>query len=172
MRNTIYKNHPDGPAGYLVRNRKTIKFDAVERTTHYNVYPNQLNRLKRVENCIPSNHSPCFLKLPKIPRTVWFSNPNFSVFPCKFKAVARADVIHFVNLCAAVFSTLFVIVFYFIVISFFFFNMHTNRKSKFSGATGYLGCSRWNTGLLFERIYSYSFTVNRSLIMYAWCVGL
>ena len=39
---------------------------------------------------------------------------------CKFKAVARADVIHFVNLCAAVFSTLFVIVFYFIVISFFF----------------------------------------------------
>ena len=46
---------------------------------------------------------------------------EFPVFPCKFKAVARADVIHFVNLCAAVFSTLFVIVFYFIVISFFFF---------------------------------------------------
>ena len=46
--------------------------------------------------------------------------PEFPVFPCQFKAVARADVIHFVNLCAAVFSTLFVIVFYFIVISFFF----------------------------------------------------
>ena len=45
--------------------------------------------------------------------------PEFPVFLCKFKAVARADVIHFVNLCAAVFSTLFVIVFYFIVISFF-----------------------------------------------------
>ena len=140
---TIYKNHPDGPAGYLVRNRKTIKFDGVERTTHYNVYPNQLNRLKRVENCIPSNHSPCFLKLPKqngANRLIF--QPEFPVFPCKFKAVARADVIHFVNLCAAVFSTLFVLVFYFIVISFFFFNMHTNRKSKFSGATGYLGCSR------------------------------
>lgn len=45
---------------------------------------------------------------------------EFPVFPCKFKAVARADVIHFVNLCAAVFSTLFAIVFYFIAISFFF----------------------------------------------------
>ena len=49
--------------------------------------------------------------------------PEFPVFPCKFKAVARADVIHFVNLCAAVFSTLFVIVFYSIVISFFFFSI-------------------------------------------------
>ena len=114
VRSTIYKNHPDGPAGYLVRNRKTIKLDAVERTTHYNVYPNQLNRLKRVENCIPSNHSPCFLKLPKqngANRLIF--QPEFPVFPCKFKAVARADVIHFVNLCAAVFSTLFVIVFLF-----------------------------------------------------------
>ena len=120
VRSTIYKNHPDGPAGYLVRNRKTIKFDAVERTTHYNVYPNQLNRLKRVENCIPSNHSPCFLKLPKIPRTVWFSNPNFRFSHVNSRPFSRADVIHFVNLCAAVFSTLFVIVFYFIVISFFF----------------------------------------------------
>ena len=120
MRSTISKNHPDGPAGYLVRNRQTIKFDAVERNTHYNVYPNQLNRLKRVDNCIPSNHSPCFLKLPKMARTVWFSNPNFRFSYVNSRPLPEhADVIHFVNLCAAVFSTLFVIVFYFIVISFF-----------------------------------------------------
>ena len=111
---TIYKNHPGGPAGYIVHNRETIKFDAVERTTHYNVYPNQLNRLKRVENCIPSNHSPCFFKLPKqngANRLIFL--PECPVFPCKFKAVARAEVIHFVNLCAAVISTLFVIIFFF-----------------------------------------------------------
>ena len=129
---TIYKNHPDGPAGYLVRNRKTIlKFDEVERTTHYNVYPNQLNRLKRVENCIPSNHSPCFFSQNAANRLIF--QPEFPVFPCKFKAVARADVIHFVNLCAAVFSTLFVLVFYFIVISFFFSICIQIENSNFLG---------------------------------------
>ena len=126
-----------------MHNRKTIKFDALERITHYNVYPNQLNRLKRVENCIPSNHSPCFLKLPKqngANRLIFL--PECPVFPCKFKAVARADVIHFVNLCAAVFSTLFVIIFFFFFYRYFFFlNMPgPNRKCKFSGPTGYLGC--------------------------------
>ena len=53
--------------GNLVRQRKTIKFDMKGEQTPalYKVYQNQLNRLKRVKNCIASNHSPYFLKLSK-----------------------------------------------------------------------------------------------------------
>ena len=31
-----------------MHNRKTIKFDVVERTTHYNVHSNQQNRLEKL----------------------------------------------------------------------------------------------------------------------------
>ena len=42
----IFSNHA---GGNLVHKYKTIKFDKVQSTTHYNVYPNKLNKLKRVQ---------------------------------------------------------------------------------------------------------------------------
>ena len=70
---TIYKNHPGGPAGYLVQNRKAINL------TQWKEQPTTgANRL---------------IFLPECP-----------VFPCKFKAVARADGIKF---CKSVCSRLF-----------------------------------------------------------------
>ena len=41
---TIYTNHL---GENLVHKLKTVKFDVVERTTHHNVYQNQLKRLKQ-----------------------------------------------------------------------------------------------------------------------------
>ena len=48
---------------------------------------NQLNRLKRVEtNCIASNHSPYFQKLPKRSgENHLIFQPEFPVFPGKWK---------------------------------------------------------------------------------------
>ena len=46
----IYSNHG---SGNLVHKYKTIKFDKVQSTTRYNVYPNKLNKLKRVQKLHP-----------------------------------------------------------------------------------------------------------------------
>ena len=43
---TIYINHP---GGHLVYKQKTVKFDVVGERPATNDYPNQLNRLRRVE---------------------------------------------------------------------------------------------------------------------------
>ena len=71
------------------------------RTTGYNVhiYPNQLKKTKkRVENCIPSNYSPCFLKLPKWNCTnhLIFS-PEFPDFPCSFDPIFNGIALYFVG---------------------------------------------------------------------------
>ena len=54
---TIYTNHP---GGNLVQKHDIWRNG---RMTRDKVNPNQLNRLKRAENCIALNHSPRFLKL-------------------------------------------------------------------------------------------------------------
>jgi len=64
---TFNDNFQEIFGGNLVHQYKTIKFDMKDEQTRtlYKVYQNQLNRLKRVQNCIASNHSPYFLKLSK-----------------------------------------------------------------------------------------------------------
>lgn len=46
----IFSNHA---GGNFVHKYKTIKFDKVQSTTRYNVYPNKLNKLKRVQKLHP-----------------------------------------------------------------------------------------------------------------------
>ena len=48
--------HMSQPGGKLVHKHTTIKIWRGGRTTCHKVYPDQLNRLKRVKNCIASNH--------------------------------------------------------------------------------------------------------------------
>ena len=73
---TIYTNHP---GGNLVQKHDIGR---IGRMTRYKVNPNQLNRLKRAENCIALNHSPRFLKLVLngMKRTIDFPT-GFSGFP-------------------------------------------------------------------------------------------
>jgi len=73
---TIYTNHP---GGNLMQKHDIWRNG---RMTRYQVYSNQLNRLKRAEYCIALNHSPRFLKLVlnEMTRTIDFP-AEFPVFP-------------------------------------------------------------------------------------------
>ena len=59
---TIYANNP---GGNLVHKHKTLKFDAVAERPATKYIQISWTDLEEYKNCIASNHSPYFLKLPK-----------------------------------------------------------------------------------------------------------
>ena len=59
---TIYTKHPGGNP---VLKHKSVKFDVVGAQPATKYFPNQLNRLKRVEKLHRLKSQPIFLKLPK-----------------------------------------------------------------------------------------------------------
>ena len=87
------------PRRNLVQKHKTIKFDVVEEqpATMY-IQISWKKTKKIVENCIPSNYRPCFLKLSKWNCTnhsiFW---PEFPDFPCSFYPIFNGIALHFVG---------------------------------------------------------------------------
>ena len=73
--------------GNLVHKHKTMKFDVVvERPVTDNVYPNQLNRLKRVEKLHPLKSQPMFSEAPRWEwREPFDFQPDFRISPVNAK---------------------------------------------------------------------------------------
>ena len=82
------------PGWNLVRTRyKTLNFDVVREQPATKFYPNQLNRLRRVNKLYCLKSHPCLLNLSKRNGgTIWFSTRNFRFFHVNGKFPSFPDL--------------------------------------------------------------------------------